>query len=142
MEQPDRLYDNVVSVRGLKEICIKNLSRTALAHLNKNYLRNKFDILADQVTGNVDVMVISGTKLNYSFPGSQFKIPGYSSPFHLDRDQNCGGTLVFVCEDITAKFLSFEDKPIEALSVDLNFRKKKWLLSSSFNSKKTTSQTI
>ena len=142
MEQPDRLYDNVASVRGLKEICIKNLNRTVLAHLNKNSLGNKFDILADQVTGNVDVMVISETKLDDSFPGRQFKIPEYSSPFHLDRDQNCGGILVFVCEDITAKFLSFEDKPIEALSVDLNFRKKKWLLSSSFNSKKTTSQTI
>ena len=142
IEQPDRLYDNVVSVRGLKEICIKNLNRTVLAHLNKNSLGNKFDILADQVTGNVDVMVISETKIDDSFPGSQFKIPGYSSPFHLVRDQNCGGTLVFVCEDITAKFLSFEDKPIEALSVDLNFRKKKWLLSSSFNSKKATSQTI
>ena len=142
IQQPDRLYDNVVSVRGLKEICIKNLNRTVLGHLNKNALRNKFDILADQVTGNVHVMVISETILNDSFPGSQFKIPRYSSPFHLDRDQNCGGILVFGCEDFTAKFLSFEDKPIEALSVDLNFRKKKWLLSSSFNSKKTTSQTI
>ena len=99
-----------------------------MAHLNIISLRNKFDILTNQYTGNVDVMVISETKLDDSFPERQFKIPGYSSPFHLDRDQNGGGIMVFAREDITAKFLSFEDKPIEALFIELNFRKKKWLL--------------
>ena len=88
-------------------------------------MRNKFDILTDQITGNVDIMVISETKLDDSIPESQFKIPGYSSPFRLDRDQNGGGIMVFVREDITAKFLYFEDKPIEALFIELNFQKKK-----------------
>ena len=96
-------------------------------------MRNKFDILTDQITGNVDVMIISETKLDVSFPESQFKIPGYSSPFRLDRDQNGGGIMVFVREDITAKFLSFEDKLIEALFIEINFWKKKWLLSCSYN---------
>ena len=91
----------------------KNPNRIVLAHLNINSLRNKFDI--DQITGNVDVMVISDTKLDDSFPESQFRIPGYSSIFRLDRDQNGGGIMVFVLEDITTTFLSFEDKPIEAL---------------------------
>ena len=59
-----------------------------------------------------------------------------SSPFHLDRDQNGGGITVFVRRDITAKFLSFEDKPIEALFTELNFRKKKWLPSCSYNPNK------
>ena len=45
---------------------------------------NKFIILTDQISGNVDVMVISETKLDDSFPESQFKIPGYSSRFRLD----------------------------------------------------------
>ena len=49
-----------------------------LAHLNINSLRNKFDILTNQIEGNVDVMVISETKLDDSFPEIQFKIPGYS----------------------------------------------------------------
>ena len=107
-----------------------------MAHLNIISLRNKFDILTNQYTGNVDVMVISETKLDDSFPERQFKISGYSSPFHLDRDQNDGGIMVFAREDITAKFLSFEDKPIEALFIELNFRKKKWLLSCSYNPNK------
>ena len=84
-------------------------------------------------------MVISETKLDYSFPESQFIIPGYSSTFHLDRDQNGGGIMVFVCEDITTKFLSFEDKPIEALYIEPNIRKNKWFLSCSYNPNKNNS---
>ena len=99
-------------------------------------MRNKFDILTDQISEDVDVMVISETKLDYSFPESQFKIPGYSSPIRLDRDQNCGGIMVFVHKDITAKFLSFEDKPIKALFIELHFGKKKGLLGCSYNPNK------
>ena len=47
---------------------------------------NKFDILTDQIPGNVDVMVISDAKLDDSFHETQFIIPGYSSLFRLDRD--------------------------------------------------------
>ena len=131
----DRL-SNVVSERSLKVIRTKNPNRIVLSHLNINSLRNKFDILTDQISGNVDVMVISETKLDDSFPESQFKIPGYSSPFRLDRDQNGGGIMVFVREDITVKFLSFEDKPIETLFIELNFPKKKWLFSCKYNPNK------
>ena len=44
--------------------------------------------------------------------------------------------MVFDRRDITAKFLSFEDKPIEAVFIELNFRKNKWLLSCSYNPNK------
>ena len=81
-------------------------------------------------------MVISETKLDDSFPESRFKILGYSSPFRLDRDQNRRGIMVFVHENITAKFLSFEDKPIEVLFIKLNFRKKKRFVSCSYNPNK------
>ena len=75
------------------------------------------------------------------FLESQSKIPGYSSPFRLDRDQKGRGIVVFVREDITAnKSLSFEDKPIEA-HIELNLLKKKWLFSCSYNPNKKTSQT-
>ena len=47
-----------------------------------------FDILTDQIIGNVDVLVISEIKLDDSFLEGQFKTPGYSSPFCLDHYQN------------------------------------------------------
>ena len=66
-----------------------------MAHLNINSLR-KFDLLVNQIIGNIDVLVISETKLDAFFPIEQFKIPTSSTPFRRDRDQYGGGLLVFV----------------------------------------------
>ena len=103
------------------------------AHLNINSLRNKYDLPTDLIKGNVDVLVISETKLDDSFPAGQFKILGFILPFRLDRNQNGGGIIVLVREDIPVKYLSSEDKPIEAFFFELNFRKKKWLVCCSYN---------
>ena len=73
-------------------------------------------------------LAISETKLDDSFPAGQFRIPGYASPFRLDLNQNGGGILVFVREDIPVKFLSSEEKPIAAFFFELNLDKKKWLV--------------
>ena len=113
------------------------MNRIVLAHLNINSLRNKFDLLADQIKGNVDVLAISETKLDDSFPAGQFKIPGYASPFRLDRNQNGGRILVFVRDNILVKFLSSEEKSIEAFFIELNLHKKKWLVCWSYNPNKS-----
>ena len=79
-------------------------------------------------------LAISETKLDDSFPAGQFRIPGYASPFRLDLNQNGGGILVFVREDIP---LSSEEKPIEAFLFELNLYKKKWFVCYSYNQNKS-----
>ena len=96
-------------------------------------MRNRFDALIVQIKGNVDVLVISETKLNESFPEGQFKIPGLISPFRQDRNEFGGGIMVFVREDIPSKVISKETLSIEGMFIELNFRKKKWLVSCSYN---------
>ena len=49
---------------NLKSICRCNFSRLVLAHLNINSIRNKFDSLTQQITGTVDILMISETKLD------------------------------------------------------------------------------
>ena len=71
-------------------LVLKVLNRIVLAHLNIDSLRNKLDLLADQIKGNVDVLAISETKLDDSFPTEQFKITGYASAFRLHQNQNSG----------------------------------------------------
>ena len=110
------------------------MNRIVLAHLNINSLRNKFDLLADQIKGNVDVLAILETKLEDSLHAA---IPSYASPFRLDRNQNGGGILVFVREDIPVKFLSSEEKPIEVFFFELNLHKKNWLVCCSYNPNKS-----
>ena len=40
--------------------------------------------------------MISETKLDSSFPEGQFLIPGYSSPYRLDRNCRGGGIMLYV----------------------------------------------
>ena len=82
------------------------------------------------MTGMFDILVITETKLDNTFPVSQFHIDESSMPYRLDRNRNGGGVIVYVREDVPSKLLSkhcFKDD-IEGLFVELNFRKSKWLL--------------
>ena len=46
------------------------------------------------VRGIIDILMISETQLDASFPTSQFLINGYTSLYRLDRNGKVGGILV------------------------------------------------
>ena len=123
------------SFSSLKSVRRKNLRRIIFVHLNINSLSNKFDALVEQIKGKVDILVISEAKLDESFPEGQFKLPSFTSPFRLDRNEFGGGIMVFVRNDIPYKVISKETLKIEEMFIELNFHKKKWLLSCSYNPK-------
>ena len=58
--------------------------------ININSLRNKSDYFIEQITRNIDILVISETKLDSSFPTGEFLINGYSEPFKIDRNSQGG----------------------------------------------------
>ena len=70
-------------------------------------------------------MIILETKLDDSYPTSQFFIDGFTMPFRRDRNRFGGGILIYVREDIPCKLLADD---IEGLFVELNFRKSRLLL--------------
>ena len=123
----------------LKDIKLKNINRISIGQININSLRNKFEFLNSMVNGFVDILLITECKLDDSFPTAQFHMQGYSSPFRLDRNSYGGGILLYVREDIPAKPISNRsfDKDIEAMFVEINLRKKKWLLCVSYNPHKS-----
>ena len=114
----------------LKRYRIKNLHRVIIATLNVASLPNKFDQLKLTIGNNIDVLVLTETKLDDSFPTSQFVLDGYSIPYRRDRDRNGGGILIYVREDIPSKILTRHTFPddIEGLFVELNLKNVKWLL--------------
>ena len=69
----------------LQGLRIKNTDKIIIGHLNINSIRNKIHLLADMITNRVDIMLISETKLDNTFPKSQFFLHGYSEPHRLDR---------------------------------------------------------
>ena len=53
--------------------------------------------------------------------------------FRLDRNDNGGGIMPFVREDIPAKLIASETSLVESLYVDVKPRKQKWLINCSYN---------
>ena len=91
-------------------------------------------MLSSMVKDNIDILMVSETKLDSSFPQAQFRIEGYAPPFRYDRNSHGGGILLFIREDIPTKVISITPlKDFEGIFVELNFRKKKVLLCCSYN---------
>ena len=114
----------------LKQIRISNLKNVIIGQLNINSLRNKFYGLVELIHGNLDILVITETKLDDTFPEKQFLVPGYKKPYRLDRNRNGGGVMIYVREDIPSDILLKHNIPqnVEAIFIEINLRKNKILL--------------
>ena len=114
-EIDNEIVDHIANV-ALKSLCMRNLDKIVVGHLNIDSIRDKFDFLAHQVKGNIFILMISGRKLDESFPSNQFLLDGYSVPFRFDRNRNGGGILLYIRENVPSKLLSI-NKNIEGFFV-------------------------
>ena len=112
----------------LKSIRGDNKRKLIFAHLNIRSIRN----------GNIDVLMISETKIDGSFPIWIFLLTGYSALYRSSRRSKGGTILVYVREDISSNLLSIENKPMEGFYVDLSLHKNKWLVNCSYNPHKSS----
>ena len=97
--------DDVVGNPDLIVLPKKNLNKLIIAHLNVNSLRNKLEFLKEQIQDNIDILMISETKIDASFPIGQFLLNVYSTSFRLDCNTHGGGIVFNVWEDISSKLL-------------------------------------
>ena len=102
-------HDNSVSF--LNKLRIKNLNRIIIGHLNINSVRNKIEMLSSIVEGKLDVLLISETKINESFSSASFEIPGFATPYRVDKTANEGGVMLYVRSDIPSKLVLFSPLP-------------------------------
>ena len=68
--------------------CLSDIGRQGLSiigHLNINSIHNKFEMLSMSVVQYVDILMLSETKLDGTFPSTQFLINGFSVPHRLDE---------------------------------------------------------
>ena len=125
----------------LKNIKLKNANKIVFGHLNVNSLRNKFQCLKDVIGQNIDIFLVSETKLNDSFPDAQFFIDGFRQPYRKDRTDKGGGLILYVHNNIPSRVIDITFAPlIEALVIEINLKKKKWLLICSYNPHKSMIQ--
>ena len=114
-------------VTYLRQKFTKNLF---FGHLNVNSVRNKFEALQFLIKDKFDVVfLVSESKLDLSFPGNQFKIPGYRI-FRQDRDKYGGGLMFYINQSIPCKKIeTFQfTSSIEILTLEINLGKEKLLI--------------
>ena len=75
-EIPDILINN---------LRLKHLGRLIIGHLNIKSIRNKFEALQQIIKNNLDILVVSETKLDNTFPDKQFSMDGYRT-IRQDRE--------------------------------------------------------
>ena len=73
-------------IKASKNLRLKNSNKVIIGHINVNSLQNKFEFLAEMVQDKADLLMISETKLDSSFPNAQFYMKSYSKPYRLDRN--------------------------------------------------------
>ena len=118
--------------KGLKEIKIQSSDKSVLGHFNINSVKNKFEALTYITDNNINLPLISQTKLDESLPTAQFQMKGFSVPYRYDRNRKGAGLHMYIREDIQSKLLISKSKcNIETLSVAVNLRKRKSFLNCS-----------
>ena len=127
--------ENTYGIRDLKHLRNENPFRVIIGHININSIRNKFEPLVKYVGNNLDILMVSETKIDDTFPESQFLIEGFSTPYRLDRTAKGGGILLYIRQDIPSKYIKkiTVNESFEGFFVEINLRSKKWLLGCSYN---------
>ena len=135
--------DMITSIYGADHMCPKkriqklkldNPNKIIIGHLNINSIRYKFDFLKEIIGDNIDILLISETKIDDSFPVGQFIISRFHTPFRKDRNDKGGGLIFFIRDHIPCRRIYLDFSPnIEAIVIEINLKKRKWLLFGIYN---------
>ena len=91
------------------------------------------------IANEMHVLLLSETKLDKTFPLEQFLISDFAKPLRSDRNSKGGGIMLFIRHNIPFRLLKPGNLPfnIETLFVEINLRKKNWLMCCSCNPNKS-----
>lgn len=88
-----------------------------IGSFNINALAGKFCELQDWIE-TFDILCLQETKIDASFPDSQFAVKGYEC-YRKDRKKGGGGILLYVRKSIPSSQVRIRSKAVEAILVDI-----------------------
>ena len=96
-----------------------------ISYININSIRNKIKDLEILISELVDVLTIAETKIDESFPTSQFLLNNFKRPYRLDVSDKREGLMTYVRTDISSRVLKEFRFPsdIQILAIELNVKK-------------------
>ena len=109
-------------------LLIQNTKNVTMGALNVNSLSNKRRAAEDMITNNIDICLLSDTKIDESFPNQQYNISIYKA-FRRDGNKHDGGFLFYISENISCKLINGEIIPsdIEIIMFEFLVETRKWL---------------
>ena len=109
-------------------------STTIMTNKNRlNSVTNKFSSLQQNFLSKIDILLLSETKIDDSFPDSQFFAKGFKM-YRKNRTKTGGGILLYVNENLPDKiiiFYKFKENS-EIILFLFSVSNKKWLLLGNF----------
>ena len=99
------IIDDSDSISKLRWAKLQHPKNVIFSYLNINSVRNKLTDLDVLVSNFVDILSISETKLDSSFPDAQFKLSKFAKPYGLDVSCNSGGLLTYINHEIPSRRL-------------------------------------
>jgi len=133
---------DVIDLEEFERLCHKNINNPKIGYLNINHIRNKIIDLECMIKDtDFAYLAIAETKIDDSFPNTQFNINGYLNPkeFRRDRNGNGGGMLIYIKKGIPCKRLKkFECQEIETIAIELRIGSQKWCIISVYRSEQIT----
>ena len=95
----------------IENVQLSNLNKVVRGSVNINSLPNKISQMKKLVEKYVDILVLSETKPNDSFPTSQFLVDAFSEPFRFDRNRSGGEVIIHARGDVPSKLLTKHFSP-------------------------------
>ena len=89
--------DDILVLKGFRVSYPNNI---IIGHLNINSIRNKFEMLCLSGAQYVDILMLSESELDSTFPPVQFIINGFSVLHILARNSKRSGILLYVKDKI------------------------------------------
>ena len=90
--EESRTYDALNAIRK------KNPNRIIIVHFHIHTIRNKSEKLKEVIIGKTDILLISETNIDDTFPLKQFTLKAFIRPYRLDRTEHGGGLICFSLE--------------------------------------------
>ena len=122
------IESDVTELSRLRNTYLKN---PMIGYLDINHFENKVINFAEIYRqAPKDIICVDETKLDSSYPDSQFLRDGYQfPPFRKDKNKYGGGKIVYVREGFIAKRLAnLERNTSETICIEVTISKKKWCI--------------
>ena len=112
------------------------MRKIVVGQININSVGNKLDLFMAAVAENIEILLITETKIDSTFSTNQFYINGCNIPYRHDLNTNSSGILAYARNDIRSRIIESENLPslFEVLFIlELSFNLEKWLVICSYN---------